>query len=231
MLRNARYLSARETKYSFVKLEQIFHFNHEQEGLDLEMKLAWRRVSECPRLQTLCKNLTTLNQTLIAEGDCDIIREGVKSIKKVFMESVCKGGSLSPSLPSSFKRMCNNVKTMSREDFKYGLIVWITSLLRFLQCIGLDWWNIRNWIWIICHRVDRFNTAYVSSLSNVFFLQTSEGAGDLFSTHKCKSFSFPWYDTTYHWSHITYHRLFWLSSQPIPDSIQWPSGGFDQPLI
>ena len=118
MLRNARYLSARETKYSFVKLEQIFYFNHEQEGLDLEMKLAWRRVSECPRLQTLCKNLTTLNQTLIAEGDCDIIREGVKSIKKVFMESVCKGGSLSP--PSlSFKRMCNNVKTMSREDFKY----------------------------------------------------------------------------------------------------------------
>ena len=79
--------------------------------------------------------------------------------------------------------------------------VWITILLRFLQCIGWDWWNIR--IWIICHHVDRFNTAYVSSLSNVFFLQTSEGAGDLFSTHKCKSFSFPWYDTTYHWSHIT----------------------------
>ena len=137
MLRNARYLSARETKYSFVKLEQIFYFNHEQEGLDLEMKLAWRRVSECPRLQTLCKNLTTLNQTLIAEGDCDIIREGVKSIKKVFMESVCKGGSHSPPLPPfSFKRMCNNVKTMSREDFKYGLIVWITSLLRFLQFLG-----------------------------------------------------------------------------------------------
>ena len=200
MLRNARYLSARETKYSFVKLEQIFHFNHEQEGLDLEMKLAWRRVSECPRLQTLCKNLTTLNQTLIAEGDCDIIREGVKSIKKVFMESVCKGGSLSPSLPSSFKRMCNNVKTMSREDFKYGLIVWITSLLRFLQCIGLDWWNIRNWIWIICHRVDRFNTAYVSSLSNVFFCRHLKEL-EIFSRLTNVSL-FHFHDTT---PHITDH--------------------------
>ena len=35
----------------------------------------------------------------------------------------------------------------------------------------------------------------------------------------------------HHISLITYHRLFWLSSQPIPDSIQWPSGGFDHSLI
>ena len=52
----------------------------------------------------------------------------------------------------------------------------------------LAWWSLRNGIWIICYHIDRFNTPYVSCTSNPCFLQTSEGVGDLFSSHKCKYF-------------------------------------------
>ena len=76
--------------------------------------------------------------------------------------------------------------------------VWITILLRFLQCIGWDWWNIR--IWIICHHVDRFNTAYVSSLSNVFFCRHLKEL-EIFSRLTNVSL-FHFHDTT---PHITDH--------------------------
>ena len=52
----------------------------------------------------------------------------------------------------------------------------------------LAWWSLWNGIWIICYHIDRFNTPYVSCTSNPCFLQTSEGVGDLFSSHKCKYF-------------------------------------------
>ena len=52
----------------------------------------------------------------------------------------------------------------------------------------LAWWSLRNGIWIICYHIDRFNMPHVSCTSNPCFLQTSEGVGDLFSSHKCKYF-------------------------------------------
>ena len=50
------------------------------------------------------------------------------------------------------------------------------------------WRSFWNGIWIICYHIDRFNTPHVSCTSNPCFLQTSEGVGDLFSSHKCKYF-------------------------------------------
>ena len=94
------------------------------------------------------------------------------------------------------EKMCHKIV---EDNILKRYILDIHLIQSFDRALGnvLNWWNIRNGIWIICYHIDRFNHAYVSSPSNTSFLQTSEGAGDLFSTHKCKLFF-------YIYPHITF---------------------------